>query len=520
MAQHIIYSPPTGKKGAVYATVVKSIRNGNKVGQERILYLGTVIDKEKGIYKNRERGVYRFNLKEGFLPLDDSVEEHVLVSQAEDKEELILEFGNSFLLYQYINKFDFYSVYHDLVPKGPELDTLMSLIFFRILESKEANDYALPWWNMNYARLLFPEARLAGPRISEFLVRLGSESTQRKFFDGYLSALYGKTKETPGVLIDSTGVPNATGMSITQLSNHNGDVNMEVRLIYVIDRRDGTPIYYRYCSGNIIDVSTLCTTMAELSQYGIAINYAIMDAGYVSEKNLEELFKSEIPFVTRIAPNRKVYKEVVAEELSDLTSSKYSVDYGDRDVNIKRVETEICGHKVYAYLGIDMDTRHQKYKRTKKQGISDKLSFEEIDRKLAELGVFLILSSEYIETSEVLRLYYTRQKVEQVFDITKNYADLLPIRVHDEETFRGHLMITFMATVILHKLQQEVIAKRKKTDKINQHKILYTARGQMCKVYKNAVIPQEAVREVNEAYRILDIKCPCSIPRSTVRNVV
>ena len=520
MAQHIIYSPPTGKKGSVYATVVKSIRNGSKVRQERILYLGTVVDKEKGIYKNRERGIYRFNLKEGFLPLENPIEENTSAPQAEVREELILEFGNTFLLYQYINKFDFYSVYHDLMPEGPELDTLMSLIFFRILESKEANDYALSWWNMNYARLVFPEARLSGPRISEFLVRLGAESTQRKFFDGYLSALYGKSKETPGVLIDSTGVPNATGMSITQLSNHNGDINMEVRLIYVIDRRDGTPIYYRYCPGNIVDVSTLCTTIAELDQYGIAVNYAIMDAGYVSEKNLKELFECEIPFVTRIAPNRKIYKDVVAEGLSDLMSSKYSVDYGVRDVNIKRVETEIYGHKVYAYLGIDMDTRHQQYKRTKKQGINDKLSFEEIDKKLSELGIFLILSSECIETSEVLQLYYTRQKVEQVFDISKNYGDLLPIRVHDEDAFRGHLLITFMATVILHKLQQEVIAKRKKTDKINQHKILYTARGQKCKVYKNTVVPQEAIREVNEAYRILDIKCPCSIPRSAVQNVV
>ena len=58
---------------------------------------------------------------------------------------------------------------------------------------------------------------------------------------------------------------------------------MEIRLIYVIDRRNGMPVYFRYCPGNIVDVSTLCTTVAELSQYGVSTDYAIVDAGYFSE---------------------------------------------------------------------------------------------------------------------------------------------------------------------------------------------------------------------------------------------
>ena len=50
-SSYIAYSPPTGKQKAIYATQVRSIRNGKSVRQERILYLGRVIDKEKGIYK-------------------------------------------------------------------------------------------------------------------------------------------------------------------------------------------------------------------------------------------------------------------------------------------------------------------------------------------------------------------------------------------------------------------------------------------------------------------------------------
>ena len=49
----------------------------------------------------------------------------------------------------------------------------------------------------------------------------------------------------------------------------------------------------------------------------------------------------------------------------------------------------------------------------------------------------MIISSEDMKPDEILPLYYTRQQIEQVFDISKNYAEILPLRVHSEETFRG-----------------------------------------------------------------------------------
>lgn len=63
-------------------------------------------------------------------------------------------------------------------------------------------------------------------------------------------------------------------------------------------------------------------------------------------------------------------------------------------------------------------------------------------------------------------MYHTRQQVEQVFDISKNYADLLPIRVQSEQAFAGHLLICFMATAIMQKLQQELLKRRSKKAKL------------------------------------------------------
>ena len=46
---------------------------------------------------------------------------------------------------------------------------------------------------------------------------------------------------------------------------------------------------------------------------------------------------------------------------------------------------------------------------------------------------------------KILPTYYTRQQIEQIFDISKNYADRLPLRVQNEDTFRGHLLLTFIS---------------------------------------------------------------------------
>ena len=54
--------------------------------------------------------------------------------------------------------------------------------------------------------------------ISKILKELGKEDVQSDFFEKYLASIYGESGAA-GILIDSTGVPNATKMDITQISN-------------------------------------------------------------------------------------------------------------------------------------------------------------------------------------------------------------------------------------------------------------------------------------------------------------
>ena len=506
---YIAYSTQK-KNGAIYATLAESVRSGNHVRQRKIENLGRVIDKEQGIFQNRVRGKFKYTLADGFQALEPEIID--TYSKCQDEEKLNLAFGDAYVLDKYMRSLPFYDAYQNLMES--DSDTLFSLLLFKMIETKKAYQYAKTWWSNSYACQLFPNAKIEGQRISEFLEKLGSEASQRRFFNAYLPSLYDESNTMPSVLIDSTGLQNASKMQLTQLCNHNGEAHTEIRLIYVCDRENGQPLYFRYNPGNIVDVTTLRTTIAELNQYAISVKYAIVDSGYFSEKNILQLYENEIPFLTRIGTNRLIYKNALQEGLPGLLSSKYSVEYGKRLVYLKKLETDVYGNKGYVYLGIDFDSRNEKFKQNLFRLKEDKEDFEQIDREMAKLGAFVLLSSESMECKDVLPLYYTRQKIEQIFDVGKNNADLLPLRTHKEETFCGHIMLTFMATIILHMLQRELILKRKKTDKINPEGAIYELKQQRCKVFEKNIIPQEAARAANEVYRILGIEYPITIPKS------
>ena len=73
-------------------------------------------------------------------------------------------------------------------------------------------------------------------------------------------------------------------------------------------------------------------------------------------------------------------------------------------------------------------------------------------------------------------------------------------------------MLTFLATVLLQKLQRDILAKRKKKDKTNPEGALFALRNQKCKVYADEIVPQEAVKSINDVYKLFQIKCPAAIP--------
>ena len=492
------------KNGVEYAKLVKSIRHGSKVSKE-YKNLGRVLDKEKNIFKNRKLGVYQYDIENDYYDQSpDWAGSNTPIeypkSKAVGKERLILDFGDTYLIDTFVQNNGLSKIISGCGIHNQ--DTLYSMICYYIL-SNASNCHAKAWWEGNFARVRYPMAQLDSQRISEFLAELGSEECYRSFFRAY-APFISEAADGENILIDSTGLPNSIHFPLTAISNHNGEISNEVRLIYVTQQSTGLPIYFRYCPGNVIDVSTLVRTIHELKDHGVNTKFSILDAGYYTADNVRELYRHKISFVTRLPEKMKLYKNLIAEHLDSLESRENLVRYNGRFVYIKRVECNVVDDfKGYAYIGLDISRKEDEDKKLFQKADEQKLSNDEVFDKIKHHGLFIIVSSRPIATDRILPTYYTRQQIEQIFDIGKNYADMLPLRVQTEETFRGHLLLTFISCIILKMIQDKL-----KPTKYNPISMFVNLRNQKCKVYATEILTTEATKKMNDCYKIFKIKCP------------
>lgn len=94
------------------------------------------------------------------------------------------------------------------------------------------------------------------------------------------------------------------------------------------------------------------------------------------------------------------------------------------------------GHSAYAYLCIDLQRSALEQLSLIEKVAEGSLSTESYESKIEKAGIFMLVSKRSIAPSKVLEIYYTRQEIEQVFDLGKNYAGMLPLSVQTEETFQ------------------------------------------------------------------------------------
>lgn len=492
------------KNGKEYGKLVTSIRNGTKISKT-YLNLGLVIDKDKHIFKNRVRGVFVYDPENNIYSSPDP--SFILPSEADKSEqrELIVDFGDVYFLSKFIEQDGILQSLNAI--DYCNHDTLYAMICYYILCST-SNSHAEDWFDGSYVRIIYPRANLVSQRISEFLAKIGNESSLRSFFKEYLSYVSSKVTTFDNILIDSTGLPNSVHFPLTAISNHNGEISNELRLIYVTHQETGLPIYFRYVAGNIVDVTTLIRTIAELKNSGLNTKFAIMDAGYYSENNARVLFSEKVSFISRLKENLTLCKNLIAEHLSTLETAENLVEYNGRYVYVKCVPCTLVDDKNgYAYICRDIERKNSEtsklFRRAKDQG----LDTNEIYNRMSTQGMFVLASSRRIAKDKILPTYYTRQQIEQIFDIGKNYASLTPICIRTEETLRGHLLLTFIASVIVKRIQNKLLETA-----YNPISMFMNLRNHKCKVYKDCVITQEPNKKANDCYKLFGIDCPVTIP--------
>ncbi len=276
-----------------------------KKSRQHSKYLGIVVDKEAKIFKKKEK-------------------------KQHEEEKLILDFGDTYILNEFMKK----TKIRDLLFKvfGEMTEYLLALIYYRLCYPS-AMMYAKTWYQGSYARIISRDIDLSSQRISDFLKAIGEEHLQREYFKNHISLL-AKTNE--GIIIDATSMPNQIHFPFNIWGYNDGGIDKQIRFLFVIDKKSSLPLYFRYLPGNIVDVSSLTTTIEELNKYDIKSSFALVDAGFYSEDNVKKLYSDKIDFLTRLPAKRTLYKDLIKEAMPDIEAFKNAVKYGDRILFVKQ----------------------------------------------------------------------------------------------------------------------------------------------------------------------------------------
>ena len=493
----------------------KSYRKDGKVRKTGVVYLGRVIDLENGVFYNKKRGVFTYDVATNTYGAADPKYIGTLPKDARKKEKHILDFGDVYVVDEFIRSIGYDKVLESIPYGNP--DTLKAMIAYYII-SEKANVYANIWQQGSFASILYPNADLRSQRISDFLEALGRDDVRSAYFQAHIQWIKENVCDDPAIIIDSTGLPNDIKINLTQISNHNGDINNEARMITAVQRDSGYPLMFRAVPGNIVDVSTLPRTVAILAEYGMSTDFSLLDAGYFSNENIDLLYQQKIDFVTRLPErNSMLYNEILKKGQQELRRKENLVIFQDRYVYIKRVECRIGKNKnlAYAYLGYDVavsgDTNQKAINSSRKKS----KSITDMHDVFETSGVFILISSLPFDADDILEVYYIRQQVEQYFDVSKGISRLTPLRVHSEQRVLGHLLLCQIAATINLAIQKEM-----KQYFDHREAMFMALRNQKCEVFTKRIITYEGQSNANQYYKKLKIDCPISFVQQKEKWIV
>ena len=215
----------------------------------------------------------------------------------------------------------------------------------------------------------------------------------------------------------------------------------------------------------------------------------IMDKGFYSKHNLNEMQKAKMRFIIPYPATNKAAVELVRSHSDDISSPlntfrvKNDILFGMKDkVSIggatynafiyldekkkldesehffKRLidieeKLKTIGYEskedIYNYLTDNLKV-WRKYVRISKKAEQFTIGRQvnEINKALERMGKFILLSNYRIAKQDVIVLYRKKDAIEKYFDKMKNDLDVKRLRVHTTEAMEGRLFLCFISLIL------------------------------------------------------------------------
>jgi len=283
--------------------------------------------------------------------------------------------------------------------------------------------------------------------------------------------------------------------------NKEGDSLAQLNLALVFGEQSNLPFYYRKLAGNIPDSKTLKPLLAALDVLGFSKVKLVMDKGFYSESNINELLRAHLKFLIAV-PMSLTFVKKELEPLHDTfrTFETYTEKY---DLYCRTVQTEwrytqsrpykkdtLSSSKriyIHYYYNIDRaaedekrfdrklvalrqellsgkrvpehDSLYKKYfqvKTTPKRGVVVTVIDEEIRKAKRYYGFFALMTNETMDAITAIELYRNKDVVEKAFGNLKERLNFRRTLVSSEQSLDGKLFVEFIALIYLSYIKKKM----------------------------------------------------------------
>ena len=283
--------------------------------------------------------------------------------------------------------------------------------------------------------------------------------------------------------------------------NKEDDRLPQLNLALVFGETSGLPFYYRKLAGNIPDVKTVKTLLAELDILGYSQVKLVMDRGFYSEDNVNALFKERVKFLIAgrmslsfIQRNLEpLYEQFRSFEhfndtyelycrtvKSEWTCRRYRPYKGDTVSESRRIyvhyyynidkaaeEEKAFDRRLIALKGelesgkrvSAHESRYRRFfeiKTTPKRGVKVTIKAEAVAREKRWFGFFALLTNEAMDAVTALELYRNKDLVEKAFGNLKERLNMRRTLVSSEQSLEGKLFVEFVALIYLSYIKKRM----------------------------------------------------------------
>ncbi len=341
-----------------------------------------------------------------------------------------------------------------------------------------------------------PDLPLSSQSLSRMLSRIGESTANLEFSRQLIQQL-----STCSTLVYDITSLSSYSQRISLLEygyNRDGLDLPQINLSLIVDKDLSIPVMYDIYPGSIADVSTLKNTVRKINAQGVR-NYAlIMDRGFFSTDNIDELVSADLSFIIPPTSTLKNVKEAISAIHSSIDDPSHLRLYEKEPLFVMPVSIDIGENRLNGYAYYDQKREQQErntfYKRLydlmevlKSKNLKPWMNPGEVFRTMAKrdakfiewkavdgkfqvslrknaisqainkMGKFILLTRGEFSWEECLSLYRSKDVVEKGFNVLKNDIDLIPANLKTNSSLRGYLFIAFIALILRMKLMRMMI---------------------------------------------------------------